>query len=122
MQGRRAGSERDLSANSRSSFVLTHIGQGNNVALDFPVPWTMTEVTSFTTPPSDILHALDQAGFQTITDHSHGAPPPPPPPPKTDGPDDSPAMIDDMPLRRANTMRAVADGRLVPMLITAYSP
>lgn len=102
-------------------YVLTHIGQGNNAALDFPVPWAMTEATSFTTPPPDILHALDKAGFQTITDHSHGAPPPPPPP-QTDGPDDSPAMGDDMPLRRANTMRAVADGRLVPMLVTAYRP
>ncbi|MCP5037360.1 MAG: class I SAM-dependent methyltransferase [Rhodobacteraceae bacterium] len=98
-------------------YVLTHIGRGAGGEIDYPLPWAMTEATSFTVPPSELVHALSEAGFQNIKDHAKGAPPPPP---ASDGqPDDSLAMGDDMPQRRANSGRAVADGRLVPMLVTA---
>ena len=105
-------------------YVLTHIGEGSGDAVDYPVPWAMTRDTSFTVPPAELLQVLADAGFQNITDHAKGASaPPPPPPPMADGPtgapDDSVAMGDDMPLRRANTGRAVTDGRLVPMMVTA---
>lgn len=103
-------------------YVFTHIGEGNGDAVDYPVPWAMTEDTSFAVPPAEILQALSDAGFQNTTDHAKGVPSGPPPQ-MTDGqPDDSPAMGDDMPQRRANSGRAVADGRLVPMLVTAVRP
>ncbi len=103
-------------------FVLTHIGEGNGDAIDFPVPWAMTEDTSFAIPPAELLQVLADVGFQNITDHAKGAPSAPPPPMADGQPDDSPAMGDDMPQRRANTGRAVADGRLIPMMVTALRP
>ncbi|MDA4847415.1 SAM-dependent methyltransferase [Hoeflea poritis] len=100
-------------------YVLTHFGSGNGQAIDYPVPWAMTEATSFVTPPSQLTQLLSDAGFGDIVDHAKDAPPPPPPPQSDGQPDDSLAMGDDMPQRRANSGRAVADGRLVPMLVTA---
>lgn len=103
-------------------YVLTHIGEGNGEALDYPVPWAMTDDTSFAVPPDELLRILADVRFQNITDHAKGRAPAPPPPMADGQPDDSPAMGDDMPDRRANTMRAVQDGRLVPMLVTAIRP
>ncbi len=104
-------------------YVLTHIGEGNGDAIDFPVPWAMTEDTSFAVLPAELLQILAEVGFQNITDHAKGGPTAPPPPPMADGQiDDSPAMGDDMPQRRANAGRAVGDGRLVPMMVTALRP
>lgn len=100
-------------------YVLTHIGQGNGDAIDFPVPWAMTKTTSFTLPPAELLQVLADVGFKDITDHAKGIPLAAPPPMADGQPDDSAAMGDDMNLRRANTGRAVADGRLVPMMVTA---
>ncbi len=102
-------------------YVLTHIGQGNGGPVTFPVPWAMTEETSFASPPEEMLQFLTDAGFQNIHDHAAGVPITPPPPAEGQ-PDDSAAMGDDMPQRRENSGEAVADGRLVPMLITAFRP
>ena len=104
-------------------YVLTHIGAGNGEAIDYPVPWAMTEDTSFVTAPDLFEQTLADTGFSPVTDHVKDAPPPPPPPLEAEGaPSDAPAMGDDMPLRRANTARAVGDGRLVLMLVTAVRP
>lgn len=103
-------------------YVFTHIGEGNGDAVDYPVPWAMTEDTSFALPPAELLQILTDVGFQNITDHAKGAPTAPPPPMADGQLDDSLAMGDDMPKRRANTGRAVADGRLIPMLVTAVRP
>jgi len=101
------------------AYVLTHIGKGNSKEIDYPLPWAMTETTSFAVPPSELIQTLSDAGFQNIEDHAKDAPPPPPPPAAGGQPDDSVAMGDDMSQRRANSGRAVADGRLVPILVTA---
>ncbi len=98
-------------------YVLTYIGRGSDAEIDYPLPWAMTEATSFTVPPSEFIHALSGVGFESIKNHAVDLPPPPPM--SDDQPDDSLAMGDDMPQRRANSGRAVADGRLVPMLVTA---
>ena len=42
--------------------------------------------------------------------------------PLAKGPDDAVVMGEDMPLRRSNAMGAVADGRLVPMMVVAQRP
>jgi 2-polyprenyl-3-methyl-5-hydroxy-6-metoxy-1,4-benzoquinol methylase len=97
-------------------YVLSHIGEGRSDAIEYPLPWAMTAEMSFTTPPSEFLQLLADAGFVNVTDHAEGVPPGPPP---ADQPDDLHAMGDDMPRRRANSGRAVADGNLIPMLVTA---
>ncbi|HGG63772.1 MAG TPA: class I SAM-dependent methyltransferase [Rhodobacteraceae bacterium] len=106
----------------RGVYVVTHIGEGNGNAVDYPVPWAMTEDTSFALPPAELLQLLNGVGFQNITDHAKDTPITPPPPMADGQLDDSLAMGDDMPIRRANTGRAVADGRLIPMLVTAVRP
>lgn len=100
-------------------YVMSHIGEGEDAAIDFPVPWAMTQETSFTTPPHEFLNLLKDAGFHNITDHANTAPLAPPPPAPIDQPDDSAAMGDDMPERRANSGRAVMSGHLIPMMVTA---
>lgn len=103
-------------------FVLTHIGAGKGGAVDYPVPWAMTAETSFAVAPGDLLQTLADVGFQDIETHAVRAPAPPPLPAQDEQPDDSVAMGDDMVQRRANTARAIADGRLIPMLVTARQP
>lgn len=103
-------------------YVLTHLGEGTGAPIDYPVPWAMTAETSFALPPGDLLQILADVGFEIITDHAKGAPTAPPPPMADGQPDDSPAMGDDMAQRRANSGRAVGDGRLVPMMVTAQHP
>jgi SAM-dependent methyltransferase len=103
-------------------YVLTHFGEGNGDAVDFPVPWAMSEDTSFTVPPAELLQIFADAGFHNIIDHAKDHPTAPPPPIADSQIDDSLAMGDDMPQRRANSGRAAADGRLVPMLVTALRP
>lgn len=98
-------------------YVLSHIGESGKGAIDYPIPWAMMAEMSFATSPKDMVQALGDAGFTDVTDHATGAPPPPPPPVAMA--DDTAAMGDDMPERRANSGKAVGDGRLVPMLITA---
>ncbi|MCP5076032.1 MAG: class I SAM-dependent methyltransferase [Rhodobacteraceae bacterium] len=100
-------------------YVLTHLGRGVGAEIDYPLPWAMTQATSFAVSPSELVNALSGAGFQNIKDHAKDAPPLPPPPVSDGQPDDSPAMGDDMPLRRTNAGRAIADGRLVSMLVSA---
>ena len=102
-------------------YVLTHIGEGNGDTVDYPLPWAMTEDTSFAAPPAKLLQILADVGFQNIADHAKDAPTVPPAPTVDSQIDDS-AMGDDMPQRRANSGRAVADGRLVPMMVTAVRP
>jgi ubiquinone/menaquinone biosynthesis C-methylase UbiE len=97
-------------------YVLSHLGEGGSGAIDYPLPWAMTAETSFAIPPAEFLQLLAKVGFENVTDHAKGSPPAPPPAVQ---PDDLHAMGDDMPERRANSGRAVADGRLVPMLVTA---
>jgi len=100
-------------------YVMSHIGEGEDAAIDYPVPWAMTAETSFTTPPAEFLKLLRDVGFQNVTDHAKSAPSAPPPATSDGQPDDSAAMGDDMPERRANSGRAVASGNLIPMLVTA---
>ncbi len=100
-------------------FVLTHIGRSNDAPLDYPVPWAMTEETCFAMSPEDLLLTLSNAGFGCVTDHAAGVPAAPPPPLPLGQPDDSLVMGNDMPQRRANSGKAVTDGRLVPMMVTA---
>lgn len=103
-------------------YVLTHIGEGNGNSVDYPLPWAMTADTSFAVTPAEVLQVLSDVGFRSITDHAKGAPTAPPPPMEDGQINDSPAMGDDMPQRRANAGRAVADGRLVPVMVTATRP
>jgi len=103
-------------------YVLTHIGRKSDGAIAYPLPWAITEATSFVTSPSDFIQALSDAGFTDVRDHAKDAPPPPPPPASKGEPDDSVAMGADMSLRRDNMRRSVAAGRLVPMLVTAVKP
>lgn len=97
-------------------YVLSHIGEGNGEAIEYPLPWAMTAETSFAIPPTEFLKLLADVGFANVTDHAKHAPPSPPP---AGHPDDLHAMGDDMPKRRANSGRAVSDGHLIPMLVTA---
>ncbi len=98
-------------------FAFTHLAEGNGEALDFPMPWANSTDTSFLGKPDEIFGQLNDAGFENAANHAPSAPPPPPPP--SDGPDDTVVMGEDMAIRRGNAMRAVADGRLVPMMVTA---
>ncbi|RBI87656.1 class I SAM-dependent methyltransferase [Rhodosalinus halophilus] len=103
-------------------FAFTHIARGTNTdAIDYPLPWARTGETSFLSTPAEIGKLLAAAGFVGIADHASDAPRPAPPA-TPDQPDDSVAMGADMPQRRANAGRAVADGRLVPMMVTARRP
>lgn len=102
-------------------YVITHMATGTAEALSFPVPWAMAAETSFTTAPTVMFATLNKAGFTQVQDHMKTISLPPPPK-GNGGPDDSLAMGPDMPLRRANAGAAVADGRLMPMLITAQRP
>lgn len=98
-------------------FVVTHLGESGTAPIDFPLPWAMTAETSFALSPDAFLRALVEAGFSDVADHSKDMPPLPPPsgpPPK-----DTPAMGSRMDERQRNTISAVADGRLVSMLVTA---
>lgn len=98
-------------------YVVTHLGESGTAPVDFPLPWAMTAETSFAISPALFLQALDAAGFSDVTDHAGDAPPPPPP--SDAPPQDTPAMGSRMDERRMNTTAGVADGRLVPMLVTA---
>lgn len=101
------------------TFAFTHLAGGRQ-PIDYPTPWAMTAETSFVASPAEIAQLLSDAGFRQITDHAKDAPLPPPPADSLL--DDSIAMGADMPLRRANVMRAVQDGRLIPMMVTARRP
>lgn len=101
-------------------YVLSHLGESKRGTMDYPLPWAMTAETSFASPPDTMLQLLADAGFHRVTNHGPNARPPPLPSSSTGQPQDMFAMGDDMPQRRANVAHAVADGRLVPMLITAY--
>ncbi len=103
-------------------YVLTHFGEGNGDAVDYPLPWAMTKDTSFALPPAELLQIIADVGFHNITDHAKDVLIAPPPPMADGQVDDSLAMGDDMPQRRTNSGRAVADGRLVPMMVTALRP
>lgn len=98
-------------------YVLSHIAQtGGDIA--YPLPWAMDAETSFATSPTEFLRLLREAGFSSVTDHVAGVPSAPPP--KTDEqPDESAVMGANMKLRRANLGRAMKDGTMVPMLVTA---
>lgn len=100
-------------------YVLSHIAETGRAAVEYPLPWAMTAETSFATSPDGMLQALADAGFDRVTDHEVGASPPPPPA-TANQPQDMFAMGEDMPERRANSGRAIGDGRLVTMLITAH--
>jgi 2-polyprenyl-3-methyl-5-hydroxy-6-metoxy-1,4-benzoquinol methylase len=100
-------------------YVLSHMAETGQGQIDYPLPWAMSADTSFATSPYGMLQMLAEAGFDKVTDHAAGAPPPPPPPASAGQPQDMFAMGDDMPQRRANSGRAVENGRLVPMLVTA---
>ena len=100
-------------------YVMSHIGEVDDAKVEFPLPWAMSADTSFTTRPEDFLTMLKEAGFEKIVDHAKGVPLAPPPAMVEGQPDDSAAMGDDMPERRANSGRGVASGNLVPMLVTA---
>jgi SAM-dependent methyltransferase len=99
--------------------AFTHVAAGTGGPPDYPLPWAMGPGTSFLSTPAEMMELLAATGFRALRDHAGGGAPPPPQP---DGPDDSIAMGEDMPLRRANSARAVADGRLVPMMVTASRP
>lgn len=101
-------------------YVISHFGEGNGETIDFPLPWAMTAETSFTTRPDEMMKHLSDAGFDSVI--SHDSAPAPPPPSKDGQPDDSVAMGADMGLRRQNSSAAVADGRLVPVILTAKKP
>lgn len=103
-------------------FAFTHLAKGNGEGPDYPLPWAGSPETSFLGSPDEIMKGLKDAGFENATDHALATPPPPPPPPPGGGPDDAVVMGEDMPVRRGNAMRAVADGRLVPMMVTAQRP
>lgn len=98
-------------------FAFTHLAKGNAEALDYPLPWAGSAETSFLGSPHEIFESLKDAGFENASNHAPSTPPPP-----SDGPDDTVVMGEDMPLRRGNAMRAVTDGRLVPMMVTARRP
>lgn len=103
-------------------YVLTHIGQNPGTQVTYPMPWAMTEDTSFPTAPDAFLDLLKAAGFVDATDHSAATPPPPPPPAKTGAADDSAVMGDNMEQRRANVAQAMASGAMAAMLVTAKRP
>ena len=102
------------------AFVFTHLAEGNGEALDYPLPWARGPSTNFLGNPGKIIYGLAEAGFENATDHAPATPPSPPP--AGEGPDDAVVMGEDMPLRRSNAMGAVADGRLVPMMVVAQRP
>ncbi|MEM8731678.1 MAG: methyltransferase domain-containing protein [Pseudomonadota bacterium] len=102
-------------------YVLSHIASTGDAPIDFPAPWARTQESSFTTPPDLFLQALADAGFSGAKAEPKGDSAPPPPPPDAKA-DESPAMGENMSLRRENMMRAVEDGRLVTMLVTARKP
>jgi len=101
-------------------YVLSHIGESNRGVIDYPLPWAMSPETSFAMPPDAVLQLLSDVGFDSVRDHAEGEPPAAPPPSPAGQPEDVYVMGEDMPLRRTNSGRAVKDGRLVPMLVTAY--
>lgn len=101
-------------------FAFTHLAKGNGEALDYPLPWASSAETSFLEEPDEIIEGLISAGFKNAINHPPAAPTPPAP--KGDGPDDTVVMGEDMRVRRGNAMSAVADGRLVPMMVTARRP
>lgn len=98
------------------TYVLSHIGESGLGAIPYPLPWAMQAEMSFALPPADFLNLLAEVGFGGIADHAPDNPLGPPP---SAPPDDLHAMGADMPRRRANTARAMAEGTLVPMLVTA---
>jgi len=100
-------------------FAFTHLATGNGEALDYPMPWARSAETSFLGNPDEIFEVLKDVGFENATNHAPASAAPPPP---TDGPDDTVVMGEEMPIRRANVMRAVSGGRLVPMMVTARHP
>lgn len=99
------------------TYVLTHLGESGTAPVDYPLPWAMTEETSFATSPAAFLQGLAEAGFTNLIDHAKNAPPPPPP--SVPAPKDTPAMGSGMDERRNNNTTAIRDGRIVPMLVTA---
>ena len=101
-------------------YVLSHMAETGRGPIEYPLPWAMTADTSFATPPDGMLQGLGDAGFDRVTDHAAGSPPLLPQSSSSGQPQDMFAMGDDMPQRRANARRAIADGRLVTMLVAAY--
>jgi SAM-dependent methyltransferase len=104
------------------TFALTHVAAGSGEPPDFPLPWARTPETSFLSTPKEIIEAVTVFGFRDAIDHANGAPLSPLHKAAAEGPDDSIAMGEDMPLRKANAARAVADGRLIPMMVIARRP
>ena len=110
-------------------FTLTEFGQGANGAPDYPLPWARDPSYSFLVTPEQTRAHLEAAGF-TITewrdrsesragsDRARAAGKSADPAPA------SPLTMevtrgDDYPARRANSSKAVLDGRLVPILVVA---
>lgn len=103
-------------------YTFTHLAEGPAGSPIYPLPWAMTPDVSFLSTPADLLAGLAAAGFADIADRGTEArqQAASTPPPGAIGA--SPAMGDDMPARSANVNRSLAEGRLVPMMVTAYRP
>jgi SAM-dependent methyltransferase len=110
-------------------FTMTEFGAGTGGAPDFPVPWARDASYHFLIPPDETRRLLETAGF-TVThwadgsesraadDRARAAGKPPPSTPA------SPLTIEltrgeDYSARRANSSKAVLDGRLISLLVVA---
>ncbi len=101
------------------TYVLSHLGRGAGGPIDYPLPWAMTEDTSFITPRAEMMALMSDAGFTQALDHQQSRPPAKPRPAQSPQVTNAPAMGQDMQKRSDNFARAAAAGTLIPMLITA---
>lgn len=100
-------------------FSFSHVALGPAGEPHYPLPWASDPSYSFPGRPEEILQILRDAGFAKAENRS-----------EVSGPGTRPSndlgaavvMGTDMPLRQANAMRSVKEGRLVPMLVIAERP
>lgn len=104
------------------TFTFSHLAEGPEGPPDYPMPWAMQAEASFLGTPDDILGLLEDTGFTHVADMAEAAKASPGggPTPGTIG--SAAAMGDDMPERSDRAARAMAEGRLVGMIVTARKP
>jgi ubiquinone/menaquinone biosynthesis C-methylase UbiE len=103
-------------------YTFSHAAQGPSGAPYYPLPWARDASYSFLGTPEQVLGWLTDAGFINIENRREGSGAGAHAPRPQGDIGTAAVMGADMPIRRGNAGRSVAEGRIVPMLVVARRP
>lgn len=113
---------RVLRPGGRLAFAMLALGPAGEP--EYPMPWAREREASFLVTPEALRATFEGAGFRIVAERQ--PPPGAAPTPARMGDEGlapkTAAMGDDMAAREANSRRAVAEGRLVPLMLLAERP